>query len=99
MLGEPVLETGAGIADAVSSRVRKERIVGQAQFEILVDPKLQQSVDVLLRSGRIQAPFGFEHSGLHRLCWSGNRGAVRDSREFILRKSKTAGREKKNENA
>jgi hypothetical protein len=48
-----------------------------------------------LRSRRVDAPFGFEHSGLNRLRGSGNRRAIGDSGQPILRCNKTTGREKK----
>jgi hypothetical protein len=56
------------------SGIREEQVVGHPQFEILADPEFRQPIDVLLRSGCIYAPFGFERSRLHRLRRGGNRG-------------------------
>jgi len=49
VLREAVLETQSGISPAMRSRVRGEGIVREAQFKVLADAELQQSINVLMR--------------------------------------------------
>src|SRR6266850_438118 len=79
-------ESRAGIAEASDTTVAFERIVGEAQLEILEEAKFQQAVHVLAAVGGFKSVFDFQDPALHCFCRGRKRGAVRDGYDFRLRR-------------
>src|SRR5882762_2067365 len=79
-------ESCAGIAEAGDTIVAFERIVGEAQLEILEEAKFQQAVHVLVAVGGFQSVFDFQDAALHGLRRGCKRGPVRDGHDFLLRR-------------
>ena len=78
-------KTSGGIAEAGDGIVTFERIVGEAQLEILEEAEFQQAVHVLMAVGGFKSIFNFQHAALHRFRGGRKGGAIRHGYEFILR--------------